>query len=336
MAPKDIGFPGCVLSILSLSDPLAEHIFLVDVLAFPSSPPHCASSVAPPPIRRPHPALAPLLALLSLPHITKVFFDGRAGVLELLLAYGLVLANVLDLQLVEVAARAQKSKLGRIEPYLLKHFFKSISAEVERDPSAYAGIYAVRGLEHVVGFFKLASYANKPKDPAFVAMRRACGSAIWLARPLPEPLQTSAAYHITLIALVYAHFMDREWVGEHMRALRAQSAVYLGMLSSREENARLKELKILRFLPLGIIGRDGDDDDDDESVPRYACGCCLRDLTVDCYTTRLHNGDMPLEGEIQGVGDTGKAQVRERLSYCRLCNAVAQKDGRTLGEWVVC
>lgn len=164
---QDLGFPGCVLSIISLSDPLAEHIFLVDVLAFPSSPTHRASSTAPPPIPRPHPALAPVLALLSLPHITKVFFDGRAGVLELLLAYGLVLANVLDLQLVEAAARAQKSKLSlsRIEPHLLKHSFKTIAAEVERNPSAYAGIYAVRCLEHVVGFFKLASTANlKRKD----------------------------------------------------------------------------------------------------------------------------------------------------------------------------
>lgn len=162
-------------------------------------------------------------------------------------------------------------------------------------------------------------------------MRRACGSAIWLARPLPEPLQTSAAHHITLIALVYAHFMDRQRVVERMRTLRAQSAVYLGLLSSREENARMKELKLTRFLPLGIIDRD-EDDDADESAPRYGCGFCLRDLTVDCYTTRLHNG----EAKTQGVGDTGHAQGRERLSYCRLCNAVAQKDGRTLGEWVVC
>lgn len=146
-------------------------------------------------------------------------------------------------------------------------------------------------------------------------MRRACGSAIWLARPLPEPLQTSAAYHITLIALVYAHFMGRDWVGEHMRALRAQSAVYLGMLSSREENARLKELKLLRFLPLGIIGRDGDDDVD-ESAPRYGCGCCRRDLTMDCYTTRIHRSDMLDSSERQtGVGDAKQAQMWERLSY---------------------
>lgn len=121
-------------------------------------------------------------------------------------------------------------------------------------------------------------------------MRRACGSAIWLARPLLEPLQTSAAYHITLIALVYAHFMDRQRVVEHMRTLRAQSAVYLGLLSSREENARMKELKLTRFLPLGIIDRD-EDEDVDESAPRYVCKCCRRDLTMDCYTMRIHSSE---------------------------------------------
>lgn len=167
-------------------------------------------------------------------------------------------------------------------------------------------------------------------------MRRACGSAVWLARPLPEPLQTSAAYHLTLIALVYAHFMDRQRVVEHMRTLRAQSAVYLGLLSSREENVRLKELKLTRFLPLGIIDRD-EDEDADESVPRYGCGCCRRDLTMDCYTTRIRRADTLDSSERQaGVGDANQAQMRERLSYCRLCNAVAQKDGRNLGEWVAC
>lgn len=112
---QDLGRPGGVLSLISLSDPLAKHVFLIDALAFPSTypiPPRSRSkskSKAPPPTPppRPHPALAPLLALLSLPHIIKVFWDGRADALELHLCYGLALTNVLDLQLVDVAARAR-------------------------------------------------------------------------------------------------------------------------------------------------------------------------------------------------------------------------------------
>ncbi|OJT03416.1 hypothetical protein TRAPUB_5993 [Trametes pubescens] len=284
---------------------------------------------------RPHPALAPILALLSLPHITKVFFDGRPDVLELLLAYGLVLANVLDLQLVEVAARVHKCKPGRPDPELLKHSFKSISAEVERNPSAYAGIHALRGLEQVVGMSHLLPKDRETKDikdREVVAMRKACGSAMWLARPLPELLLTYAAHRVTLISIVYAHLMDRKWVGKNIRALHAQSAVYMGVLGSREENERLAELRLRMYLPLGIIDRLEDDD----GTPRYACDCCRRYLTMDCYMTRLHGMDTSEGEERQGAGNVRQVQKRERLSYCRLCNAIAQRKGRTLGEWIAC
>lgn len=162
---QDLGRPGGVLSLISLSDPLAKHVFLIDALAFPSTypiPPRSRSkskSKAPPPTPppRPHPALAPLLALLSLPHITKVFWDGRADALELHLCYGLALPlpSVLDLQLVDVAARARNATPGQPAPDLLRGFLKPLRAEVERDPGAYADIYALRGLAHAVGWFQL-------------------------------------------------------------------------------------------------------------------------------------------------------------------------------------
>lgn len=186
---KELGKPGCVLSIISLCDSLAEQVFLIDVLAFPSSPNHCISqsSTTPPSIPRPHPALSPLLALLSLPHITKVFFDGRPDVLELLLAYGPVLANVLDLQLVEVAARVHKCKPGRPDPDLIKHSFKSISAEVERNPSAYAGIHTLRGLEHVVGMYNLL-----PKDSDTKELKNCkCPGPLITPRSQPHPVPHS-------------------------------------------------------------------------------------------------------------------------------------------------
>lgn len=165
-------------------------------------------------------------------------------------------------------------------------------------------------------------------------MRKSCGSATWLARPLPELLLTYAAHRLSLIAAVYAHFTGRKWVCEHMRTLRAQSAVYVGVLASREESERLHGLRLRLFLPLGIIDRDGGDGVD-ESAPRYVCECCRRDLTLDCYTTRLQSADTSESDEGQGVGDVRQAQARERLSYCRLCNAVAQRNKRALGEWLV-
>lgn len=281
--------------------------------------------------------------------------------LELLLAYGLVLANVLDLQLVEVAARVHKFESGLPDPDLFKRSFKSVSAEVERNPSAYAGIHALRGLEHVVGVYSLVPkdsatqkliVKDRERPPladlcalltslratpaAVVGMRKSCGPAMWLARPLTELLLTYAAHRLTLIARVYAYLTGQEWVGEHIRTLRAQSAVYVGLLGSREENERLNELRLRMFLPLGIIDRDGGDDVD-ESAPRYGCKCCRRELTLDCYTTRLKSADTAESdrGRAQGVDDVGQAQAGERLSYCRLCNAVAQRTKRASGEWLV-
>ncbi|OJT09921.1 hypothetical protein TRAPUB_13599 [Trametes pubescens] len=101
---QDLGRPDGVLSLISLSDPLAKHVFLIDALAFPSTypvPPRSKSKSKskslPPPPPRPHPTLASLLALLSLPRITKVLWDGRADALELQLCYGLTISPVLDL-----------------------------------------------------------------------------------------------------------------------------------------------------------------------------------------------------------------------------------------------
>ncbi|KAL1939532.1 hypothetical protein VTO73DRAFT_9843 [Trametes versicolor] len=261
---QDLGRPGGVLSLISLSDPLAKHVFLIDALAFPSThhiPSRSRSrskskskAKAPPPT--PHPTLAPLLALLSLPRITKVFWDGRADALELHLCYGLALPlpSVLDLQLVDVAARARNSTPGQPAPDLLRGFFKPLRAEVERDPAAYADIYALRGLAHAVGWFQLLP-KNKDgdqalKDPAVVAMHESGGSALWLARPLPPALLTYAAHDL---ALLHAHFTRRAWVRKTMPTLQVQSAAYVGSIGSREENARLGEMDLKRFMPLGIL-----------------------------------------------------------------------------------
>ncbi|KAL1939541.1 hypothetical protein VTO73DRAFT_9852 [Trametes versicolor] len=262
---RDLAMPDGALSTIAISGPLAEHVFLIDALAFPSSQPtlrpsspdsNSAAEARP----TPHPGLAPLLALLSLPHITKVFWDGRADALELLLSYGLVLANVLDMQLVEVAVRARKKK----PPEVHKGYFEPIQNEILRDPGAYAGIHRLRSLSHVVGFFQLVPKGTTDakgyglKDPVVVAMHEAGESAFWLERPLPAHLMAYAAHDLTLISLVYTYFMRRAWVRKNLQVLCAQSAVYVGMLSGRAEHARLAAMDFKRFMPLGIIGEHGD------------------------------------------------------------------------------
>lgn len=157
-------------------------------------------------------------------------------------------------------------------------------------------------------------------------MHESNGTASWLARPLPGALQTYAAHNLTLIALVYEHFTRQSWVRTRMPTLQAQCAAYVGTLDSREENERRSELDIMRFMPLGII--DGGEDD---SVPRYTCSCCRRDLAASCYSMGLQSGAE--RGERPKMG---QAQNGQRSSFCRLCNAVAQKNRRAQGEWVAC
>lgn len=102
----------------------------------------------------PHAALAPLLTLLFLPRITEVFWDARADALELHLCYGFVLSNVRYVQLVDVSSRVHNSTLGQPASDILRGFLKSLQAEVERNSALNADIYALRDLEHAVGWFE--------------------------------------------------------------------------------------------------------------------------------------------------------------------------------------
>ncbi|OJT03418.1 hypothetical protein TRAPUB_5995, partial [Trametes pubescens] len=236
------------------------------------------------------------------------------------------------LQLVDVVSRARTATPGQ-PAQDLRGFLKPLRAEVERSPALYADIYALRGLAHAVGWFQLLPKGKGGgdqtlKDPAVVAMHESGGSAFWLARPLPSALLTYAAHDLTLIALLYAHFTRRAWVRKTMQALQAQSVAYVGSIGSREENARLGELDLKRFMPLGIVDGGGED-----AGPWYECACCARELAVGYYMTRVVGVE---GGERQGVGYARRAQGRQRLSYCRLCSAVARRNERRQGEWVAC
>ncbi|KAI0665327.1 hypothetical protein C8Q78DRAFT_1073023 [Trametes maxima] len=279
---RDLGMPGGALSILSLSDATASQVFLIDVLAFPAIP--SASGPSPPAVLR------PLLALLSNQSITKIVWDGRCDALELRLTYGIELEGVLDLQLVEVRAR-QHAARNRGDtgpgPDLVKGFFKPLKTEMAENPAEYEGIYKLRGLDHVVGLFRLGG-------------RR---------------LLTYAAHDLEMISLVYGHFMRKAWIRNEMVQLKTWSARYVGMFHTREhaEQFGLRDLK--RFMPFGFI-------EEGKGAPRYLCASCEQQLTADCFTKKATPG---------GKGKRGKVQ---RLSYCRLCNAIARRNESTQGEWV--
>ncbi|KAL1939529.1 hypothetical protein VTO73DRAFT_9840 [Trametes versicolor] len=133
------------------------------------------------------------LALLSLPHITKVSWDGRADVLHL--CYGLVLSDVRQVQLVDASSRVRNSTLGQPVSNILRGFLKPLRAEIERNPALNADIYALRGLEHAICRFQLLPNNREQtlRDPAVAAATHAsCGSALQLVR-LPPTLHIRRA-----------------------------------------------------------------------------------------------------------------------------------------------
>ncbi|KAI0633944.1 ribonuclease H-like domain-containing protein [Trametes polyzona] len=240
---KELGMPDGVLSLVALSGPNAKHIFLVDALAFPSP----SSDTPPTTPLTPHPALAPLIALLVSPAVTKVFWDGRADALELRMTWGVTMENVLDLQLVDVVARARQPE--RALEVLATGFLKPLKADIARGSGMLSGCLGLgrRGVPAL-------------KDPAIVAMHAAGGSALWLKRPLPENLLEYAAHDLTLIALVYAYFLRKTWIHTAVDrgTLGAQSARYVAFFGTREGMARAAAQDRKRFMPLGIIDDVGD------------------------------------------------------------------------------
>ncbi|KAI0759278.1 hypothetical protein BD413DRAFT_488104 [Trametes elegans] len=321
---RDLGMPGGALSLLSLSDIAASHVFLIDVLAFPSPSPSPADSDTP---SVPHPALLPLLALLTTPTPLKVVWDGRADALELLLTYALpfpascssspprplVLTPVLDLQLIEVTARARdirpNARARRLDE-LTKGAFAPIASTVRADPAAFDGVWKLRGLGQIVRLLRLGDGSLDQKDPEVVAMHQRSDSSLWMARPLPAYLQRYAAHDLALIALLHAHFLGKDWVCAQLPALCTQSERYVGMFRTREEHARYAALGLKAFMPLEFLELA------DAEGLTYACARCERELSTSCFVLKR------------------TARGQQRLSYCRLCEPIAHKNGETRGVWV--
>ncbi|KAI0326401.1 hypothetical protein GY45DRAFT_1363948 [Cubamyces sp. BRFM 1775] len=306
---RTIGMPDGGPSILTLSDISASHIFLIDVLALTSTV---------------HPSLSALHRLFSDPSITKVFWDGRADVLELIEAYpGLSIAGVLDLQLVEVASRLpsyRETDAGRLWNFRRPGgYFNSLQQDIEANPALFDGIYRLGGLAHVVRTLGLANAAGA-KDPTVVAMHQAQGSEIWMRRPLPKELLDYAAHDAVLIAAVYTRLMQEPWNKEpgKVESYMAQSERYVAMYPDRKLLAKHQDLDLKRFLPMGFL------EDADSDGPRYSCSSCDLLLPLGCFLVR--------DAKDGGARNVGGMQ---RMTFCRLCHAVARAKRRgKRGEWV--
>lgn len=128
----DLGRAGGSVTLICVGTPLAEHIFLFDVIS--------------PFLSRLD--IAALLSLFTDKNLLKVVWDGRMDYLELWSTYGIALESVLDLQVAEVVSR--RTVRGETDAERIKRLKNSyISSAVVRNRQglSFEGLHAVIGLQ---------------------------------------------------------------------------------------------------------------------------------------------------------------------------------------------
>lgn len=123
----NLGQPGGILTLISVGTVENKAIvFLFDVLSPQQN------------------AMAALVRLLDDPSIRKVMWDGRQDTYGIHTVYGIKLRNVLDLQLVELMARARRR--GEKDQRLLNH----LKASYLRPKGTLRSFEVVKGLQKCI------------------------------------------------------------------------------------------------------------------------------------------------------------------------------------------
>ncbi|RPD55495.1 hypothetical protein L226DRAFT_574537 [Lentinus tigrinus ALCF2SS1-7] len=315
---RDIGMPGGALSIIAVGDRSGSPLFLFDVLALSD---------------KSHALLAPFLSILRRPDITKVMWDGRADSFEIAETYGVQMGGVLDLQLVEVVQRGRRLRKDGWRRNHTIDYFKDTKDELTADPASLEGIHRVYGLERCLGLYRLIK-KGEGKNSEVVAQH---GTDVWLQRPLPPTLLEYSAHDIQLIAKLFARFQKKGQYLNDPEALKAMSARYMEVYSSRELTAKHVPLDLCKFVPLEVLAPPKD------GVSRFECARCERVLSLASFSTapvasvKIVDADdaapsVEREPEPEAQDNT---VAKQRLTLCRLCHLVArEKSEADLGEWV--
>ncbi|KAJ3554005.1 hypothetical protein NM688_g3324 [Phlebia brevispora] len=294
----DLGRAGGCVTLVCVGTPLAEHIFLFDVIS-----PHLSRY-----------DIDALLNLFNDRNILKVVWDGRMDYLELWSTYGVSLENVLDLQVAEVVSRGVVRGEGEIQR--MKRLQQSyISTQVsDRLGARLDGLHAVIGLQRC---WKECGFpAGNGKDPAVVKMHKSIGSRMWVERPLTEQLLQYAAKDILLIGILYAQFSKQGWIPRlpsDYYYLLGQCQRYVSAHREQGKSAAVDAFKPCQIMPLDVL--------DHPVGPKYRCNACHRYLSLATYET------------VQGVAPR-QASTSEvprittlRRPRCRLCQILALRAG---------
>ena len=137
----NLGTSGGKLSVILLrgvgvTTTSSSHIYIIDIPHLLSLPSSSSSS------------LEPILNLLRSPKIQKIVFDGRMDFSALYHELGVELANVLDLQLVDIMsrfARGERWETTTTQRKRLQSYLKT--DELETCPLLYAQVHRLNGLD---------------------------------------------------------------------------------------------------------------------------------------------------------------------------------------------
>ncbi|KAJ7153872.1 ribonuclease H-like domain-containing protein [Mycena crocata] len=192
-------------------------------------------------------ALRPIFDLLKDNTIVKVVFDGRMDQSALFYGYGgILMENIVDLQLVELKSRVEKNKqhLMRLSPYVPRK-------EVRGNKHLYSVVQKLSGLGQVAQEHQQDSGGkHQRKKGKRQPMKAKIDHSLWCTRPLPGEYLAYAAKDIYLIHDVWSAVANGEYIDEEVAQ---QSLRYVRMWTQGIQPATGDAYKLHPLLPLGIL-----------------------------------------------------------------------------------
>ncbi|KAJ7653928.1 ribonuclease H-like domain-containing protein [Mycena polygramma] len=219
-----------------------------------------------------------IFMLLESSQVRKVMFDGRMDQSALFQEYGVIMQNVVDLQLVDIKSRCLrgeglKERMSRLCAYLS---LRPKELNTAADAALYEKLQVLRGLGKAV---KEHGIEDAEKN---IKMKAQSANMDWVALssgPRPRKILRYTANDISLISGLWARF---EHAGYIDADLPEQSLKYIRMwLDGQPEDG--DTYKFHALLPLGIL------DDNDESDPTCRCIGCGRNLPQPCFSQAAWN-----------------------------------------------
>ncbi|KAJ7718473.1 ribonuclease H-like domain-containing protein [Mycena olivaceomarginata] len=232
-----LGTRGGSLSLIGLRTSRSPRkAFIVDVLTIPKS------------------ALDPLFGLFKSASVQKVFFDGRMDHSALFHEYSVPVANVLDLQLADVASRTWRDGPGRQQARLSSYFsFVDISSR----PEQYAKLHKLLSLRDAMTEHNISDAQTGFAD-----------HSQWMRRPLPSTALQYAVNDVYNISLLFDTLSREGYLGS---SLPAQSLRYIRLWSDAAPRHGDK-YRSHPILPLEIL------DTPTTNSPLITCSECCRSL----------------------------------------------------------